>query len=498
MNGGAFGENFPYVNFHDLNMDWIISIVKDFNGKYSTIQEAIDAGEESITNLTAEQLEQLQQWFDTHSAELNEDLAEAIEKFNEQATIIGDNVIASIPPDYDAYARIVNDLSKPHKSINVFNRPQALNGFYGANGFTSNSGWKASPNYITIGTNTTATCHKTAGGAFLSYYNENLQFLSNGAFNDGNVDQTLTFPEEAKYFHISMTNAAYNGDFTLAFGETATTDTRYFDNYRLNDDASIRDFYVVDQNPLYGDFSTISEACEAVPDNSIIFIRAGRYNEELHLYGRTLTLIGEDPITTVVYNYSYDRQHPPLEITSGLVKNLSFESYNDGGTHPSTARPYAVHIDGDTSVGKRLTFENCNFYAEWNSAVGIGMRRNFGLKFDSCNFTCTTSQSAFFAHDSSNESLAGAYTLTMVNCTVVSAGTSSVNFQGIGYSGNQFRIVLRDNSFYDDTNGHTNSTVIYTDPSSIYPPSHGDRWLGSDTLYLNPLSFGNNVPICNQ
>ena len=26
MNGGAFGENFPYSNFHDLNMDWIIKI----------------------------------------------------------------------------------------------------------------------------------------------------------------------------------------------------------------------------------------------------------------------------------------------------------------------------------------------------------------------------------------------------------------------------------------------------------------------------------------
>lgn len=34
MNAGAFGENFPYTNFHDLNLDWIIKemkALKDFN-----------------------------------------------------------------------------------------------------------------------------------------------------------------------------------------------------------------------------------------------------------------------------------------------------------------------------------------------------------------------------------------------------------------------------------------------------------------------------------
>ena len=29
MNMGAFGENFPYTNFHDLNLDWIIKLVKE-------------------------------------------------------------------------------------------------------------------------------------------------------------------------------------------------------------------------------------------------------------------------------------------------------------------------------------------------------------------------------------------------------------------------------------------------------------------------------------
>ena len=34
MNIGAFGENFPYTNFHDLNLDWIIQWIKELNDKF--------------------------------------------------------------------------------------------------------------------------------------------------------------------------------------------------------------------------------------------------------------------------------------------------------------------------------------------------------------------------------------------------------------------------------------------------------------------------------
>lgn len=40
MNNGAFGENFPYTNFHDLNLDWIIKTIKTLNDKFD---EAISA-----------------------------------------------------------------------------------------------------------------------------------------------------------------------------------------------------------------------------------------------------------------------------------------------------------------------------------------------------------------------------------------------------------------------------------------------------------------------
>lgn len=39
MNMGAFGENFPYTNFHDLNLDWIIKVIKEIKVQMENVLE---------------------------------------------------------------------------------------------------------------------------------------------------------------------------------------------------------------------------------------------------------------------------------------------------------------------------------------------------------------------------------------------------------------------------------------------------------------------------
>lgn len=143
MNNGAFGENFPYTNFHDLNTDWIIKIAKDFLDQYTHIQEIIEQGKTDIENLTDSGLEQistltatclqdlqdkkdalealLQAWYDTHSADIAGQLADALEainttlnstvsSFRTQAQAIGAEVIDSIPSDYTSLEQRVDAL----------------------------------------------------------------------------------------------------------------------------------------------------------------------------------------------------------------------------------------------------------------------------------------------------------------------------------------------------------------------------------------------------
>lgn len=116
MNNGAFGENFPYSNFHDLNMDWIIKIAKDFLDQYTHIQDIIEQGEEDITNLTEEELQALtnkkeeleallEQWYETHSADIAQQLASAITAFNTSAEAKATQTLATIPADYTNVSR---------------------------------------------------------------------------------------------------------------------------------------------------------------------------------------------------------------------------------------------------------------------------------------------------------------------------------------------------------------------------------------------------------
>ena len=79
---GPFGNRFPYTNFHEMNLDWVIQIAKDFLDQYSTIQETLDQG---LTDLTekAEELEGLlQAWYDEHSQDIADALAEALQDLN--------------------------------------------------------------------------------------------------------------------------------------------------------------------------------------------------------------------------------------------------------------------------------------------------------------------------------------------------------------------------------------------------------------------------------
>ena len=148
-------ENFPYTDFHQLNLDWIIKIAKDFLDQYTHIQEIIAAGEESILNKTeageqsiqnkttdglqeledkATNLESLlQQWYDSHSLDianqlslalqdlntwytqhenyLDQTLATNIAAFNTAAENKAATTIASIPSDYTTLSNNVSNLS---------------------------------------------------------------------------------------------------------------------------------------------------------------------------------------------------------------------------------------------------------------------------------------------------------------------------------------------------------------------------------------------------
>ena len=137
MNIGAFGENFPYTNFHDLNLDWIVKIAKDFLDQYTHLQETIEQGLTDIDDKTTQSISDLEdkydalialldEWYETHDEDIAnalqdalDDLANAltlaVSSFTTQAEAKAQEVIASIPSDYSTLATTVQQKALIYK-----------------------------------------------------------------------------------------------------------------------------------------------------------------------------------------------------------------------------------------------------------------------------------------------------------------------------------------------------------------------------------------------
>lgn len=156
-------QEFPYTDMHQLNLDWIIKIAKDFLDQYTHIQQLIEEGETSLQNLTETGLDQLQEkaealqalldeWYNTHSEDIAGQLADALDDLNTWYTQHQDDIsddlqtailafnqaadtktaaaIASIPSDYTALTNRVTNLENQFEEtggivnpVNMFINP---------------------------------------------------------------------------------------------------------------------------------------------------------------------------------------------------------------------------------------------------------------------------------------------------------------------------------------------------------------------------------------
>ena len=158
MNIGFPGEGFPYTNFHDMNLDWMIKIAKDFLDQYTHIQEVIEQGlvdlqektdtglealqdkydtlagllqdwydehSEDIAGQLADALEDLNNWYTEHSGDLTEELQRRIQEFNDLADEKVEEALASIPGDFTGvayhFSQIDDELGYESKNLLLLN-----------------------------------------------------------------------------------------------------------------------------------------------------------------------------------------------------------------------------------------------------------------------------------------------------------------------------------------------------------------------------------------
>ena len=192
-------DNFPYTDMHQLNLDWIIKIAKDFLDQYTHIQQIITDGLESLDAKTeeglqdlatkAEELEALlQEWYNTHSEDIADQLADAIQdlnttintRFNNLSAAIDQKAaetLATIPADYTALSAAVAALrdsfieSAGIFGDEIFNTPAWEQGtLYGGGGYEIDSLIRVRTDYIYVPAKATFYAFPTSRYIYVYFY----------------------------------------------------------------------------------------------------------------------------------------------------------------------------------------------------------------------------------------------------------------------------------------------------------------------------------------
>lgn len=85
----AFNHEYPYTDFHELNLDWVIKTIKELNVNLETMEERILAvTREFTTELVDEKMAEYMAEVDAEIAELNRIVDNCIDDFNNLRTTI--------------------------------------------------------------------------------------------------------------------------------------------------------------------------------------------------------------------------------------------------------------------------------------------------------------------------------------------------------------------------------------------------------------------------
>ena len=120
------GNRFPYTNFHDLNLDWIIHVITEFESNFTTIEQTVQT---AIAEMNQEKTD-IENQFST-------DIQNLLNTFTNTANQTVNQLISTIPSDYTALSNNVdannNKLQAIVKSSHAnFNTP--FNAFYASTG----------------------------------------------------------------------------------------------------------------------------------------------------------------------------------------------------------------------------------------------------------------------------------------------------------------------------------------------------------------------------
>ncbi len=240
-------------------------------------------------------------------------------------------------------------------------------------------------------------------------------------------------------------------------------------------------------------FATIQEAVNAAKDGDVIEVYPGTYTEAVCVTEKTLTIQGTDKEKCILQYPNGDYLVPPLEMGSGVLKNMTIHATHQEQVPGSIAKAYALHIDYHISRNTTFTIENVNFVNDSYQTLGIGLRNDFTLTFKNCSFICKANFNAFYCHDDPGGVKAPNQQLVVDNCYFENNGsTPTIMLQSQEQEGSDITCLWTNNEILNKGTGKLVDRQFWNPKVS-----EEEGWLGMTYWKNSSKSSGNTAEELN-
>lgn len=304
-------------------------------------------------------------------------------------------------------------------------------------------------------------------------------------------------PDNAVMMTISITATAA-GSVQVEYGSASTSYEPYMKGLPASNVLGLSDF-VNNRTLVVGSgmtYANIADAVAVASDGDTILIMPGTYREAVDCRDKKVRLKGlsRDSVTLVYSNADY--QNPPLEMTKGLVEDVTIVA--DGQNTTGGNGAYCAHVDFYQEVGESLQFKNVRFYNDalgiGRPCVGIGLRQNYRLSFVNCEFESALGHT-IYCHEQQESNKSNQY-VEFIDCSVVSHASQgpAILLQETPALENTSATIRMQRCIVKNLAG---GSVISANQYGTHPGLIYEGYLGTKLWTLDDMSAMNSADILN-
>lgn len=248
-------------------------------------------------------------------------------------------------------------------------------------------------------------------GGHICFYDSSYKYV--GGSTGKNV---FTTPTSCKYFKMSVSISDKNNCYVVEGNQPLKKYEPYCYKFINSSEESNNSVVIVSKDGT-GDFSSVTEASANSPEGSIIYVMPGVYENEIitGTWSKKQFIVGTSAKDCIIKNSTGDYNYPPIQIGSGVLKNLTFYSEKTEESAVMTPSAYAVHVESNHLSEDTLTIENCILISDFAPAFGMGMRKGCDVLLKNTYFKSNAAQAVYF-HDADNDDYVGEQKISIQDC----------------------------------------------------------------------------------